>query len=112
MIITINEFKSNVTFGKHYDHYLDTNNYRTEKLPVSNAAYSHVYKITNNNNAQLFKGVLYILHDGRAFIKVSFVSYSGVKVDYINYFNNIGKEILTISNSDKLEKTYFDSLAD
>ena len=72
--------------------------------------YVKSYVIRNRPDAPIFKGVLNILADGRAVIFVNYVSYSGVKNKFENYFDKDGKEIVHSTNSTKFEKKHWESL--
>lgn len=62
------------------------------------------YLIRNNANAPMYRGKLNILADGRAVMNVNYMSYSGIKNKYENYFDSKGREIIHDKNSTKEEK--------
>jgi hypothetical protein len=68
------------------------------------------YYIQNNPNQPIFKGTLIIYPNGCAIIKVNYISYSGVKNIYNNYFDRDGKEIISNTNSNSEEKKYFNTI--
>ena len=103
---------SKISFGSHYNRYLNSNNFNSVKLETKNPEYKETYRIANLKNCPIFKGVLCILHDGRAIFKANYTSYSGVKNKYENYFNLDGLEIIHIGDSTREEKKYFNNLAD
>ena len=92
-----------------YGEYLKPNNYVSKKIKTEDGD-EVTYKITNKPDAQIFKGKLHILKDGRAYIDVDYTSYSGIKNKYTTYFDKNGKEIK--STSDKKEKEIFDKLTE
>lgn len=69
------------------------------------------YLIRNRTDAPVFRGVLNVLLDGRAIIKVNYVSYSGVPNKYENYFDFNGREIINDKNSTTKEKKFYDELS-
>jgi len=119
--ITLNELRSivkqiikeeseNIRLGKHYRSYIDGSNYNSQKMKPQKPEYKESYLITNKENAPLFKGVLNILDDGRAIFVAKYTTYSGVKNNFVNYFDKDGLEIIHKGDSTKEEKKYFDNL--
>jgi hypothetical protein len=118
--ITLNELRSlvkqiikeeteNIHLGAHYDKYLRTNNYNSKEIKPQKPEYVKSYLVINKENAPLFKGILNILEDGRAIFIANYTTYSGVKNQYVNFFNKDGLEIVHSNNSTKEEKKYFEN---
>lgn len=100
----------NIRIGNHYSlKYLSPNN-RDFKEITPKKPYVKSFLIKNKTDQPLFNGVLNILPDGRALINVNYVSYSGVKNKYVNYFDKDGNEIIHKSDIDAIEKRYWNSL--
>ena len=109
----INQFVNetqNIRLGKHYSSYLNDNDYNAQKMKPQKPEYKDSYLITNREYAPIFKGILNILNDGRAIFVAKYTTYSGVKNNYVNYFDKDGLEIIHKEDSTKEEKKYFDNL--
>lgn len=100
----------NIRLGKHYRSYIDDSNYNSQKMKPQKPEYKEAYLITNKKDAPLFKGVLNILNDGRAIFVANYTTYSGVKNNFVNYFDKNGLEVIHKEYSTKEEKKYFDNL--
>ena len=97
--------------GSHYKvKYLDGIQCLNEEI-TTRFGFVKSYKIVNRPDAPIFKGILNIMEDGRAVILVNYISYSGVKNKFENYFDSSGFEIVHKNNSTKAEKKFWDSLA-
>ena len=105
----IKKVTNNIRLGAHYDKYLQSFNYNSEEITTQNSEYIKSYLITNKENAPIFKGVLNILKGGKAVFIANYITYSGIKNKYMNFFNKDGLEIIHITNSTKEEKKYFDN---
>ncbi len=97
----------NIRLGNHYKiKYLSGLNFIFEEIQTQQG-FIKSYEIRNKPNAQLYKGVLNILEDGRAIMNVNYRTYSNIKNKYQNFFNLDGLEIIHINNSTRIEKKYF-----
>ena len=100
-------YESTINKKSNYKKYLLKNNYVSKKITSADND-KDTYEITNLPDAQIYKGVLHVLNDGRAYIDVDYKSYSGIKNKHITYFDKNGNEI--VGKTDKEEKETFDSL--
>ena len=101
---------SNIRLGNGFTQkYLNPNNFISIEIEAKNG-FVKSYQILNKPNSPIFGGVLNIMEDGRAIFDANFTTYSGVKNEYSNYFNNEGLEIIHKNDSTIIEKKYFDSL--
>ena len=96
--------------GAHYkDKYLDGVQFNHKEIKP-NTSYVKSYVRWNRKDAPVFKGVLNVLPNGRAVIFVNYVSYSGVKNKYKNYFGKEGLEIIHDKNSTKEEEKVWNNI--
>lgn len=110
----LNESESNkddlfktIKIGASYkDKYLSPNETNSEEI-TPKSGYDKSYLITNKVDQPLFKGILNVLPNGGAVMNVNYVTYSGVKNKYTNYFDKNGNEIIDNNNSTKREFDYF-----
>ena len=86
--------------------YLDGIQFKHEEI-APKAGFVKSYLITNRPDAQLYRGILNILKDGRAVINVNYTSYSGIKNKYENYFDVNGNEIIDENNKTGKELNYW-----
>jgi len=100
----------NIRFGGHYDRYLKWPNFVSKEIEPRKSEYVKSYLIKNSSNHAVYKGVLNILKNGSAFINVNYVSYSGVKNKYTNYFDKQGREIIDKDDSTRKEQRYFNNI--
>ena len=68
------------------------------------------YYIQNKVDQPIFRGTLIVYPNGCAIMKVNYVSYSGVKNKYNNYFDRDVKEIISLTNNEREEKKYFNTV--
>lgn len=99
----------NIRIGNHYNVKYTSGGYIAKEID-NIEGYVKSYCISNKLDAPIFKGILRIMEDGRAIMNVNYISYSGVKNKYKNYFDKNGNEIIHTNNSEKEERKYFNSL--
>jgi|SRR5690606_11614776 len=78
---------------------------QTNQITELSANKKQIYNPQTN-----FGGVLETFPDGKAIFHAKYLTWSGIKNNYKNYFDKDGREIITESNSDAKEKRIWESL--
>jgi hypothetical protein len=110
-----NEMPKDIRIGNNFKiKYLSsTSSFIAEKVEIEDKYKEYVkekYEVTNKPNSQLYKGKLYVMKDGSAIMDVRYMTYSGTKNKYKNYFDLDGNEIIHKDDKSRYEREYYEKI--